>query len=227
MSTKRKQSVLFIQDKLSIILQLEKGEKLMTISSEYGISKQQISDISRNKDKIMKFADNLESNHALKRNSLKVTHDGQLDEALYAWFIQQRTAGTLISGSLLQEKAKHFHSQLHVENANGETFKASTRFFEKFKNCHGIRNLSIQGEKLSAAVETVEPFLQKLRKVIKDEGLTPEQIYNADETRLLWKCLPDRILVACHEKTAQGFKKSMDRLTVFGCTSEHINLNQL
>lgn len=227
MSTKRKQSVLFIQDKLSIILQLEKGEKLMTISSEYGISKQQISDISKNKDKIMKFADNLESNHALKRKSLKVTHDGQLDEALYTWFIQQRTAGTLISGSLLQEKAKHFHSQLHVENANGETFKASTRFFEKFKNCHGIRNLSIQGEKLSAAVETVEPFLQKLRKVIKDEGLTPEQIYNADETRLLWKCLPDRILVACHEKTAQGFKKSKDRLTVFGCTSEHINLNQL
>lgn len=227
MLTKRKQSVLFIQDKLSIILQLEKGEKLMTISSEYGISKQQISDICKNKDKIMKFANNLESNHALKRKSLKVTHDGQLDEALYAWFIQQRTAGTLISGSLLQEKAKHFHSQLHVENANGETFKASTRFFEKFKNCHGIRNLSIQGEKLSAAVETVEPFLQKLRKVIKDEGLTPEQIYNADETRLLWKCLPDRILVACHEKTAQGFKKSKDRLTVFGCTSEHINLNQL
>ena len=149
---------------------------------------------------------------------LKVTHDGQLDEALYAWFIQQRTAGTLISGSLLQEKAKHFHSQLHVENANGETFKSSTRFFEKFKNCHSIRNLSIQGEKLSAAVETVEPFLQKLRKVIKDKGLTPEQIYNADETRLLWKCLPDRILVACHEKTAQGFKKSKDRLTVFGCT---------
>ena len=60
--------------------------------------------------------------------------------------------------------------------------------------------------------------MQKLRKVIKDKGLTPEQIYNADETRLLWKCLPDRILVACHEKTAQGFKKSKDRLTVFGCT---------
>lgn len=54
---------------------MEKGEKLMTISSEYGISKQQISDICKNKDKIMKFADNLESNHALKRKSLKVTHD--------------------------------------------------------------------------------------------------------------------------------------------------------
>ena len=39
-----------------------------------------------------------------------------------------------------------------------------------FKNRHGIRNLSIQGEKLSAAVETVEPFLHKLHKVIEEKG---------------------------------------------------------
>ena len=86
-------------------------------------------------------------------------------------------AGTPISGPLLQEKAKHFHSQLHVENVNGKTFKASTGWLEKFKNRQGIRNLSIQGEKLPAAVETVEPFLQKLHKVIEEKGLTPEQIY--------------------------------------------------
>ena len=102
-------------------------------------------------------------------------------------------------------------------NVNGETFKAPTGWLEKFKNRHGIRNPSIQGEKLSAAVETVGPFLQKLRKVIEEKGLTPEQIYNADETGLLWKCLPDRTLVACREKTAPGFKKSKDRLTVPGC----------
>ena len=166
MSTKRKRSILSIQDKQSIILRLEKGEKGTILSSEYGVSKQQISDIRKNKDKIMKFADNLESDRGLKRKSLKVAHDEQLDKALYAWFVQQRTAGTPISGPLLQEKAKHFHSQLRGENASGasdETFKASTGWLEKFKNRQGIRNLSIQGEKLSAAVETVKPFLQKLR----------------------------------------------------------------
>ena len=41
-------------------------------------------------------------------------------------------------------------------------FKSSTGWLEKFKTRHGIGNLSIQGEKLSAAEETVEPFLQKL-----------------------------------------------------------------
>ena len=56
------------------------------MSAEYGVSKQQISDIHKNKEKIMKFADNLnlETSKGLKRKSLKVAHDEQLDKALYA-----------------------------------------------------------------------------------------------------------------------------------------------
>ena len=88
--------------------------------------------------------------------------------------------------------------QLNGESADHESFKASTGWLDKFKNRHGIRNLSIQGEKLSAAEETVEPFLQKLNKVIEERGLIPEQIYNADETGLLWKCLPQRTLINIH-----------------------------
>jgi len=45
---------------------LEKGLKGTSLSSEHGVSEQQISDIRKIKDKIMKFADNLESDHGLK-----------------------------------------------------------------------------------------------------------------------------------------------------------------
>jgi len=141
-----------------------------------------------------------------------------LDKALYAWFIQQRSTGAPISGPLLQEKAKHFFTQLNTETADRE-FKASTGRLEKFKTRHGIRNVSIQGEKLSAAEENVEPFLQKLHKVIKEKNLIPKQIYNASKTGLLWKCLQQRTLVSCREKSAPGFKKAKDRLTVLGCTN--------
>ena len=65
MLTKRTCSILSIQDKYTIILRLEKGEKGTTLSSECGVSKQQILDICITKDKIMKFADNLESVHEL------------------------------------------------------------------------------------------------------------------------------------------------------------------
>ena len=97
--------------------------------------------------------------------------------------ISARTSGTPISGPLLQEKAKRFYSQLHTYPADGD-FKASTGWLEKFKTRHGIRNLSIQGEKLSAAEDTVDPFLQKLHQVMEEKGLTAEQIYNAEETGL-------------------------------------------
>ena len=139
---------------------------------------------------------------------------------MYAWFIWQRTSGTPISGPLLQEKAKHFYRQLHVETvADSEPSKASSGWLEKLKNRHEIRNLSIQGEKLSAAEETVEPFLHKLHKMIEEKGLTPEQIYNADKTGLLRKSLPGRTLVSCCKKSIPGFKKSKDRLTVLSCAN--------
>ena len=98
MSLKRKQSVFSMKDKESIIGQLEKGEKGTNLLAECGVSKQQIFDIRKNKGTSMKFADILETSEGLKRKSLKVAHDEQLDKALYAWFIQQQTSSTPISG---------------------------------------------------------------------------------------------------------------------------------
>ena len=63
-------------------MRLEKGEKGTNMSAEYDVSKQQISDIHKNKEKILKFADILEISEGLKSKSLKVAHDEQLDKAL-------------------------------------------------------------------------------------------------------------------------------------------------
>ena len=79
-------------------MRLEKGEKGTNLSAEYGVSKQHISDIRKNKETSMKFADILETSERVKRKLLKVAHDEQLDKALYVWFTQQRTSGTPISG---------------------------------------------------------------------------------------------------------------------------------
>ena len=97
MSLKRKRSVFSMKDKQSIIGRLEKGEKGANLSAEYGVSKQQISDIRKNKEMSMKFVNILETSEGLKRKSLKVAHDEQLDKALYAWFIHQQTSDTPIS----------------------------------------------------------------------------------------------------------------------------------
>ena len=89
---------------------MDKGEKGTNLAQEFAITKRQISDIRKNKDKISKFTDSIKTSEGLKRKSLKLADDEQLDKALYAWFIQQRSTGTPISGPLLQEKAKHLSS---------------------------------------------------------------------------------------------------------------------
>ena len=78
MSTKRKRSVLSIKDKQIIISCLDKGEKGTNLAQEFGIIKQQISDIWKNKDEILKFTDSIETSKGLKQKSLKLANDEQL-----------------------------------------------------------------------------------------------------------------------------------------------------
>ena len=60
----------------------------------------------------MKFADILETSERLKRKSLKVALDEQFSKAQYAWFIQQRTSGTPISGPQTICKSLLFHNYM-------------------------------------------------------------------------------------------------------------------
>ena len=65
MSTRRKQ-VLSIKEKQIIISHWDKKEKGTNLAQEYGISKQQISDIRKNKDKILKSTDSIDTSEGLK-----------------------------------------------------------------------------------------------------------------------------------------------------------------
>ena len=70
MSTKQKWAVLSMKNKQIITSHLDKGEKGTNLAQEFDISKQQISDIWKNKDKILKFTDSIETSEGLKRKSL-------------------------------------------------------------------------------------------------------------------------------------------------------------
>jgi hypothetical protein len=73
--------------------------------------------------------------------------------------------------------------------------------------------------KNSADSDAARKFVEEFTKLISDENLTAEQIYNADETRLFWRCLPRRTLAAGDEDKAFGVKGSKERLTVLACTN--------
>ena len=66
MSTQQKQSVLSIKDKQTMISHLDKSEKGANLALKFKISKQQISDIRKNKEKTLKLTDSIEMSEGLK-----------------------------------------------------------------------------------------------------------------------------------------------------------------
>lgn len=79
--------------------------------------------------------------------------------------------------------------------------------------------MTITGEILSSNVDAVEPFKEKLLSKIREMGLQHDQIYNADESGLFWRVLPNKTLAHGNERSAPGRKISKDRITFMPCAN--------
>ena len=104
------------------------------------------------------------------------------------WFIQEPASGTPISGPILTQKELQFYRQLNDDAPPDE----SSGWLDRFKWRHGIRQLRIQGERLSADTDNIRPFIVKLFNLIQQNDLHHDQLYNADETGLYWRLLSDK-----------------------------------
>ncbi|XP_035227699.1 jerky protein homolog [Stegodyphus dumicola] len=102
---------------------------------------------------------------------------------------------------MIVEKAKKFGQDLGVAESE---CNYSDGWLRNFKFRHGIRRLDVTGETLSANQNSAEKYKDEFEKIVADNDLTPEQIYNADETGLLWRCLPTSTLAGGGEKAAKG-----------------------
>lgn len=136
-----------------------------------------------------------------------------MEQALYAWFLQQRSHHIPVSSEILRTKAKFFY-----EHITGKTdFVASSGWLQKFKARHGIRLLKVCGEKISSDSDSVRPFQERFLKVVEEMKLSATQVYNADESASFWRVLPGSTWVHEGEKSAPGRKVSKNRLTFMPC----------
>ncbi|KAL4104008.1 hypothetical protein QTP88_019321 [Uroleucon formosanum] len=146
----------------------------------------------------------------MKKSSLS-----DMESALFEWFKEKRIEGIPISGPMVYEKAKWFHEHLKIE----ETFNASQGWLFRFKTRQGIRQLDIQGESLSGDLTAATLFNDEFHSFLSKLNLSPDQVYNADESGLFWKMLPSKTLAAQSEKSAPGHKSNKERLTIMTCSN--------
>ncbi|KAL4103997.1 hypothetical protein QTP88_019310 [Uroleucon formosanum] len=151
-----------------------------------------------------------------KRKTLKKPKNPNVESAGFKWFIQQRRLHVPVSGEMLCENARSFHHQF---SKNNHAFKACKGWLDNFKKRHGIRRLKISGEKLSSKVDCIEPFQKDFEQLVIQKKFNAEQMYNADESRLFWRILPDQTLVLSTEKAAPGRKIMKERVTFEPCAN--------
>ena len=97
------------------------------------------------------------------------------------------------------------------------SFQASGDWLWQFCNRHGIRQLSLQGEKVSSNTSCIEPFKEELQQLLERESLTLEQLYNCNETGLCYRMLPNKTL-SVRERSLRN-EEAKDCVTLMACSN--------
>lgn len=210
---KRKRVVLTLKEKIDICTRLERGESRKALMQEYNVGMSTLYDIKAHKAQLLRFFASSDSRQALEqRRTLHTPKLEHLDRVLYEWFLVKRAEGILVSGPMLIEKAKDLYKQMRLT----EPCVFSGGWLWRFKARHGIKKLDASSEKQVADHQAAEQFCGFFRSLAAEHGLSPEQVYSADETGLVWRCLPNS---SPDDGTVPRFKQSKDRLTVLMCAN--------
>jgi len=211
---KRKHVTLSIKDKVTLIKKLESGTSVAKLCEEYGLGKSTVYDIKKQKKELFDFFVDSDTPIAMSQRKI-ISHakSDDHDKVMIEWIRQRRSEGVPLSGPLVIEQAKLFHTSMNLTT----DCTYSVGWLNKFKQRHGLRHLKISGERASADTEAAENFVSEFLTLVEEENLSPEQVYNGDETGLFWRYVPRNTLATAEEKNPTGIKDSKERITILAC----------
>lgn len=182
-SPSRKRKAISLKTKYQIILAVDEGKKAKKdIGSEFCILPNSLSTILKNRDAILKHFDSSSPSRKQHRSGAHT----QFEEALFKWFQEKHAQNVPLSGPVLMTKAEDFAKRL-----GDISFHLNTGWLERFKTLHSIVSRSISGESAEVNADLENNWLTtKLPTLIKN--YEPRDIFNADETVLFYKLLPNK-----------------------------------
>lgn len=191
--------------KIDLIKYAEANPKIgcRELGKKFSCSKTQANTIVKKK---RKFLDEWESNEGseLKKRGRKQTYD-DVNSRLKIWYDRLRQSNVPVSGPLLQEEALEIAKALNVDD-----FHASNGWLEKWKKRYNIVNMNVAGEEGDVNEEVVNSWEERARELVDD--YKPEDVWNFDETGLMWRALPEKSLNE-KRKRCRGGKNSKYRNT--------------
>lgn len=188
----------------------EEKTSVRELAKRFHIGKTQAAEIIKKREDI-RAKWHAGTNVNQKRSFFK-TEGLQVDKLCYEWFVKARNKSIPISGPLLKAKAKEI-----AEKIDYNDFRASDGWLHKFRIRHNISFKCISGESASVNSDDVQQFFEKIPSLLL--GYRPEDVYNADETGLFFRALPNKTLAFKSEKCVGGkcLKKELPFYTVSVC----------
>ena len=210
-SAKRARNELSLDKKLHVVEEYESTNGSLGIrklAEKYMCGKTEISNIIKNK---VSVGEQYEKGlpHGKKRN--RTSQFSDLNDAVWELYKNKNDQLIPVDGPMIQE----FASQV-VEKLGCIDFKASGGWLTRFKERHNLSQHKVCGESADVAVDTVKSWKEWLGSIIS--GYEMQNIWNLDETGLIYRALPDKSLFAKSKKYIGG-KKSKERLNVALMTS--------
>ncbi|XP_046590225.1 jerky protein homolog-like [Neodiprion lecontei] len=180
------------------------------LCAKYGLNKSVLRKW-RSNEEIIKNAAKTSHSKTLK----KVSETNERDAELFMWLLDYRCKGIAVSGPMLCRQALVINSRI----GEPENFKASHGWLEKWKRRTHIKNLKITGEKLLADVEAANVYKAEFAEMVATKKLEGSQVFNMDESGLVYKSTPKRTFVAADQAQAAGGKKQLERVIIATCSN--------
>ncbi|XP_046142180.1 jerky protein homolog-like [Osmia bicornis bicornis] len=209
---KKKRVFLSVEQKMQIAEELQKGITVKALCREYGVSQDVILRIRRDCRLLSSFG--TRGGRVLQHKNRRRSSIEDLEEGLYAWFVQQRAMGNPITDLLLLEKAREI-----LDVQGGTSYAGSRGWLWKFKQRYAIHSAHAHGEKASADEDGARNFIKIFNEKIEEEDLNLNLIFNMDEAGLLWKTIPSKSLITNAESKLEGRKLKKDRVSIGLCSN--------
>jgi Tc5 transposase DNA-binding domain/Fission yeast centromere protein N-terminal domain len=184
-SDKQKKEICELAKKNPSYKQQEIAREFMEQYPDLKIDRSTVSKILKNADKY-EFCDDTHAEKTFRHRSVKYP---MLERAMNMWISQVTTEGMIISDSIVKEKGHQFAQALAIPD---ESITFSNGWTTKFKQRNGLKKIIMHGEAASAPLENLPEERRKLQELLSNYN--PEDIYNADETGLFYRLLPNQTL---------------------------------
>lgn len=213
---KRKRDALSLREKARIIRMLqETGQSRRALARELQIPRATMHSIWKNKDLILSKTNSLPEHSLGNIKRCRPPQYPDLEDRVYAFCLFVRSHRKPIAKSLIIAKARKIASEMGITG-----FAASNGWYTKFLRRRGLpqtgRPKTVEGDPISLDTHLADIKTQLL-------SFSSHNIYTVEESRFLYRCLPNRAFLSNAETgrgaTSASYLSNTPTITFNICTN--------